>query len=117
MSRQPHLTPVFLKKEEYPVLQSIIELILNPTTIHLLGVRAAPALALDLTRRMRSPRHAILCAARIRIFWPLDDKWYPGTIVSYDAVQERHQVLYDDEDTRWYDLPTRRWAFLDCFDG
>lgn len=65
-------------------------------------------------RFFRNPR--FFHAARIRIYWPLDEKWYSGTVTSFDCLRNRHQVLYDDEDSRWYDLSTRRWNVLHWFD-
>lgn len=65
---------------------------------------------------LKTPFDTLGVTARIRVYWPLDEKWYSGTVVRFDSARARHQVLYDDEDTRWYDLSTRRWNLLHEFD-
>lgn len=39
----------------------------------------------------------------------MDKAWYSGTIVKFDAASGQHRVLYDDGDSRWYDLSTKHW--------
>ncbi|KAL8136520.1 hypothetical protein V2J09_002521 [Rumex salicifolius] len=31
-----------------------------------------------------------------RVYWPMDDEWYQGSVVAYDAESKRHNVKYDD---------------------
>ncbi|XP_020591752.1 histone-lysine N-methyltransferase TRX1-like [Phalaenopsis equestris] len=33
-----------------------------------------------------------------KVFWPLDDGWYKGSVVSYDSDSLRHHVKYNDGD-------------------
>lgn len=41
---------------------------------------------------------------RIRILWPSMQKWYLGTIVSFDAATKHHAVHFKDGDQADYDL-------------
>ncbi|KAH9327353.1 hypothetical protein KI387_007531, partial [Taxus chinensis] len=41
---------------------------------------------------------------RIKVFWPLDNKWYYGTVKSYDPTNKLHYVRYDDRDEEWLQL-------------
>jgi len=42
-----------------------------------------------------------LVGHRIEVYWPKEKQWYAGCIVSYDARQEKHRVMYDDGDKEW----------------
>lgn len=33
---------------------------------------------------------------QVRIYWPLDKKWYDGSVTSYDKGEGKHVVEYDD---------------------
>jgi hypothetical protein len=37
---------------------------------------------------------------RLRVYWPAMQRWYQGTVRSYDAKTDRHVVLYKDGDTQ-----------------
>ncbi|KAF5946840.1 hypothetical protein HYC85_017068 [Camellia sinensis] len=37
-------------------------------------------------------------AAKRWIYWPLDNDWYTGRVVGYDAETDKHHVLYEDGD-------------------
>lgn len=55
-----------------------------------------------------------LVGQRIRVWWPLDKKFYAGRIEAYDAIKKRHKVLYDDGDVEVLNLRKERW---EPFDG
>ncbi|KAI0523084.1 hypothetical protein KFK09_005474 [Dendrobium nobile] len=33
-----------------------------------------------------------------KVFWPLDDGWYKGSVMSYDSDSHRHHIKYNDGD-------------------
>ncbi|KAL3699408.1 hypothetical protein R1sor_017430 [Riccia sorocarpa] len=41
---------------------------------------------------------------RIKVFWPLDKKWYYGSVKSYSGVKKQHKIIYDDHDEEWLKL-------------
>ncbi|CAN6469121.1 unnamed protein product [Victoria cruziana] len=49
---------------------------------------------------------------RIRVFWPLDDRWYEGHVGSFDASTGKHLIRYDDGEEEKLDLEKERfqWA-------
>lgn len=38
---------------------------------------------------------------KVRVFWPVDNSWYVGVVLQYDASTGEHLLKYDDEDTEW----------------
>lgn len=38
---------------------------------------------------------------RVRVFWPVDDSWYTGTVQQYDPNTGEHLLKYHDGDTEW----------------
>lgn len=46
---------------------------------------------------------------RIKVFWPLDDKWYYGSVKSYDPTNKLHYVRYDDRDEEWLSLQNEKF--------
>ena len=36
--------------------------------------------------------------AKVKIWWPLDEDWYPGTLTGFDPIRHRHTVHYQDGD-------------------
>ena len=51
---------------------------------------------------------ANLVGARVKILWDRSDgyagDWYAGTIVQYAPANEKHLVVYDDNDSQWHEL-------------
>lgn len=41
-------------------------------------------------------RGAKLVGLRIKIWWPLDQKFYHGKVLSFDGITGKHQICYDD---------------------
>lgn len=38
---------------------------------------------------------------RVRVYWPVDDSWYTGTVKQYDPNTGEHLLKYHDGDTEW----------------
>ena len=38
---------------------------------------------------------------KVRVFWPVDNSWYIGTVQQYDPASGEHLLMYDDSDTEW----------------
>lgn len=38
---------------------------------------------------------------KVRVFWPVDNSWYIGTVQQYDPATGEHLLRYDDDDTEW----------------
>lgn len=53
-----------------------------------------------------------LVGCRIRVWWPMDKKFYKGTVQSYQASKKRHKVVYDDGDMENLKLEDERWEKL-----
>ncbi|XP_009772139.1 sister chromatid cohesion protein PDS5 homolog C-like isoform X1 [Nicotiana sylvestris] len=54
-----------------------------------------------------------LVGARIKVWWPLDEKFYEAAISSFDPVKWKHKVLYDDGDVENLLLHEERWEILE----
>jgi Myb-like DNA-binding domain len=38
---------------------------------------------------------------KVKVFWPVDESWYTGTVIEYDASTGEHSLQYPDGDTEW----------------
>ncbi|GLJ26522.1 hypothetical protein SUGI_0513220 [Cryptomeria japonica] len=50
-----------------------------------------------------------IIGTRVKVFWPLDDDWYAGTVESFDRNLKRHHIVYDDGDEEWLELARERF--------
>lgn len=41
---------------------------------------------------------------KVRVFWPVDNSWYIGTVQQYNAATGEHLLKYEDGDTEWVQL-------------
>lgn len=55
-----------------------------------------------------------LTGYRIKVWWPLDMQYYEGIVESYDSMQNKHRILYDDGDVEILRLQKERWELIDC---
>ncbi|XP_068652012.1 sister chromatid cohesion protein PDS5 homolog C-like isoform X2 [Aristolochia californica] len=39
-----------------------------------------------------------IVGSKVEVWWPDDDEFYRGTVASYDPIEKKHKVLYDDGD-------------------
>nr|XP_018472834.1 PREDICTED: glutamic acid-rich protein [Raphanus sativus] len=50
-----------------------------------------------------------LVGKRMKVWWPLDKKFYEGVVKSYCSRTKRHEVSYSDGDVEILDLKKERW--------
>ncbi|KAJ6862383.1 hypothetical protein NC652_039279 [Populus alba x Populus x berolinensis] len=48
----------------------------------------------------------------IKVFWPLDQRWYHGLVGGYDKERKLHHIKYDDRDEEWINLQNERFKLL-----
>ncbi|CAH8381143.1 unnamed protein product [Eruca vesicaria subsp. sativa] len=53
-----------------------------------------------------------LVGLRMKVWWPLDKKFYEGVIKSYCSRKKRHEVSYTDGDVENLDLNKERWEII-----
>ncbi|CAL0323194.1 unnamed protein product [Lupinus luteus] len=53
-----------------------------------------------------------LLKRRIKVFWPLDQRWYYGFVNNYDEEKRLYHIKYDDRDEEWINLQTERFKLL-----
>lgn len=57
-------------------------------------------------------RTADLVDCRIKVWWPLDNRFYEGVVKSYDPEKKKHVVLYDDGDVEMLRLEKEQWELI-----
>ncbi|XP_013710865.2 sister chromatid cohesion protein PDS5 homolog E isoform X1 [Brassica napus] len=53
-----------------------------------------------------------LVGKRVKVWWPLDKKFYEGVIQSYDGRTRRHKVLYSDGEAEAIYLKNETWEII-----
>ncbi|KAG2319837.1 hypothetical protein Bca52824_013050 [Brassica carinata] len=53
-----------------------------------------------------------LVGKRVKIWWPLDKKFYDGVIKSYCSREKMHHVSYSDGDSEELNLKNERWKII-----
>nr|XP_016499956.1 PREDICTED: uncharacterized protein LOC107818446 isoform X3 [Nicotiana tabacum] len=53
-----------------------------------------------------------LIGCRIRVWWPLDQRFYEGHIALFDRSEKKHMVIYDDGEEETLDLTSERWELV-----
>lgn len=54
-----------------------------------------------------------LIGSRIKVWWPMDKKFYEGVIKSFDTHKKKHVILYDDGDVEVLQLEKERWEVVE----
>nr|GMC51905.1 sister chromatid cohesion protein PDS5-like [Ipomoea batatas] len=54
-----------------------------------------------------------LIGAKVRVWWPLDRKFYVGVISSFDTEIKKHKVKYTDGEEEILNLNHERWEMLE----
>lgn len=52
-----------------------------------------------------------LLGHRVELKWT-SGKWYRGTICKFDKLNQKHFIVYDDGDERWYNLNEMVFTFV-----
>uniref|UniRef100_A0A0A9CJM6 Androgen induced inhibitor of proliferation (As3) / pds5, putative n=1 Tax=Arundo donax TaxID=35708 RepID=A0A0A9CJM6_ARUDO len=58
-----------------------------------------------------------LVGHRIKVWWPLDKKFYEGVVKSFDSSKKKHTVLYDDGDVEVLNLAKEKWIMIESNDS
>ncbi|EER88261.2 hypothetical protein BDA96_10G149900 [Sorghum bicolor] len=58
-----------------------------------------------------------LIGHRIKVWWPLDKRFYEGAVQSYDSSKKKHTVLYDDGDVEVLSLAKEKWVLIESNDS
>ncbi|URE05711.1 PDS5, regulator of cohesion maintenance, partial [Musa troglodytarum] len=53
-----------------------------------------------------------LVGSRIRVWWPMDKKFYDGVVDSYDHASKKHKIVYTDGDVEILLMKKERWEFV-----
>ncbi|KAG5563054.1 hypothetical protein RHGRI_005711 [Rhododendron griersonianum] len=53
-----------------------------------------------------------LVDSKVKVWWPDDEKFYGGVIVSYDPIKKKHKVSYTDGDEEVLNLRQEKWEFV-----
>ncbi|CAF2142794.1 BnaA02g25640D [Brassica napus] len=54
-----------------------------------------------------------LIGCKIDVWWPVDKRFYEGTVKSYDSTKQKHVILYEDGDVEVLRLDKERWELVD----
>ncbi|KAG1364351.1 Histone-lysine N-methyltransferase TRX1 [Cocos nucifera] len=46
-----------------------------------------------------------------KVFWPMDDDWYRGSVTGYNSTTKQHRVEYDDDDVEYLILSNEKIKF------
>ncbi|XP_062228684.1 sister chromatid cohesion protein PDS5 homolog A-like [Phragmites australis] len=80
--------------------------------------RQKPKLISDLAKcSTHDSSSADLVGHRIKVWWPLDKKFYEGVVQSYDSSKKKHTVLYDDGDVEVLNLAKEKWIMIESNDS
>ncbi|KAL8461688.1 hypothetical protein ACS0TY_032974 [Phlomoides rotata] len=65
------------------------------------------------TSKASGSSSAVKIGSRIKVWWPLDKKFYKGIVKSFDTHKEKHVILYDDGDVEVLRLDKERWELIE----
>ncbi|GER35304.1 sister chromatid cohesion protein PDS5-like protein [Striga asiatica] len=54
-----------------------------------------------------------LVGSKVRVWWPMDRKFYEGVVEYFDSVKKKHKVLYNDGEEEVLDLEGERWELIE----
>ncbi|KAI5670934.1 hypothetical protein M9H77_11298 [Catharanthus roseus] len=53
-----------------------------------------------------------LVGCKIKVWWPMDQKYYEGLVDSFDLSTMKHKILYDDGDEEILNLMGEDWELV-----
>ncbi|CAH9133755.1 unnamed protein product [Cuscuta epithymum] len=53
-----------------------------------------------------------LVGSKVQVWWPLDREYYEGQIDSFDRVNKKHKVVYNDGEVEDLDLKKEKWHIV-----
>lgn len=53
-----------------------------------------------------------LVGCKIKVWWPLDQEYYEGSVDSFDLITMTHKVIYDDGDEEVLNLMGEDWGLV-----
>lgn len=80
------------------------------TNIHGSGLESRPKSRVDKKEQALGEE---MLHHKIRVWWPLDKRFYQGTIRAYNADKMLHDVVYDDGDKETLNLKKERWELVE----
>ncbi|CAH8353681.1 unnamed protein product, partial [Eruca vesicaria subsp. sativa] len=54
-----------------------------------------------------------LVGLKVKIWWPIDRKFYNGVVDSFNSRTKKHRVFYDDGEKEILDMKKERWELVD----
>ncbi|XP_065045023.1 sister chromatid cohesion protein PDS5 homolog C-like isoform X2 [Musa acuminata AAA Group] len=75
-------------------------------------IAGEPILKISETPTQNKELDGSLIDSRIRVWWPIDKKFYDGVVDSYDLASKKHKVIYSDGDVEILLLKKERWEFV-----
>ncbi|GBG86447.1 hypothetical protein CBR_g41442 [Chara braunii] len=78
---------------------------------HLSFKASAKIQACRSTPNKRRTDEEVISGRRVQIWWPLDQRYYRGTVGDYNHSSRTHQIEYDDGDTEELDLSKETWHY------
>eukprot|EP00041_Stephanoeca_diplocostata_P030949 m.949525 g.949525 ORF g.949525 m.949525 type:complete len:747 (+) comp23854_c0_seq5:570-2810(+) len=79
------------------------------STLGVIKSKSSPKRQSSLGNFWESPNTIGRC---VRVFWPLENKWFRGKITEYDQDKKVHCIAYDDGDVYFHDLSKSRVELL-----
>lgn len=62
----------------------------------------------------RTKSNEKLVGAKIKVWWPDDERFYDGVVDSFDRSTRKHKILYDDGDVEVLLLKNETWEFIEA---
>ncbi|CAN6805742.1 unnamed protein product [Brassica oleracea] len=54
-----------------------------------------------------------LVGSKVKVWWPIDRKFYKGVVDSFNSRTKKHRVFYDDGEKEILDMNNERWELVE----